>query len=149
MSDEQFYSFVATCRDELALLQPQFQQRVCGSGKWFYDRSDCTLRVGEEGFSITPVGTHSSEYQSWLWAWANEDFPTPAREASKVLQTLEILTGFRVFTNPGIRASESDALDLSALAVHSLGALGIFRVPGATTLFLAVLEPADRNARNS
>lgn len=149
MSDEQFSAFIAACRDELARLQPQFQQRIRSGGQWFYDLSDCTLRIGDQSFPITPIGTHSPERQSWLWAWANDEFPHRAHETSKRLQTLHTLTGFRVFTSPGIGASASDAQDFAALAVHCLDAIGIFRVPGAPTLFLAVHEPENSNARNA
>lgn len=146
MSDEQFSAFLAACRDELAKLQPQFQRRIHGGGQWFYDLSDCTLRIGNHSFSMTPIGTHSPEHQSWLWAWANEEFPRRAREASEQLQTLQKITGFRVFTSPGIGASNNDAEDFAALAVHCLGAMGFFRVPGAPTLFLAVHEPSNSSA---
>jgi hypothetical protein len=143
MSDEQFSTFLAACRDELARIQPQFQERICGAGRWSYDLSDCTLRIGQHCFPITPIGTHSPEHQTWLWAWANDEFPPCAREASKSLQTLEKLTGFKVFTSPGIGASDRDAQDFAALAVHCVDAIGFFRIPGAATLFLAVHEPSS------
>lgn len=141
MSDEEFAAFLAACRAELATLQPQFQHRIREGGQWFYDLSERTLNIGEQSFSITPIGTHSAERQSWLWAWANEEFPLPARDASKQLQSLYTHTGFRVFTIPGIPASVGDAQDFVAMAVHSLGAIGFFRVPSdasTPTLFLAV-----------
>ena len=143
MSDEEFSAFLTACRNELASLQPTFQQRIHGGGRWFYDLSDCTLRFGDESFPITPIGTYSPAYQSWLWAWVNDDFPLPAREASKRLQSLHTLTGFRVFTSPGVGASASDANDFVALSVHELGAVGFFRVSSENTtpaLFLAVHE---------
>jgi hypothetical protein len=147
MSDGQFSAFLAACRNELAGVQARFQQRIRDAGQWFYDLSDCTLRIGGQSFSITPIGTYSAEYQSWLWAWANDEFPLLAREASKRLQTLHTVTGFHVFTNPGIGASANEADDFVALSVHSLGAIGFFRVPSesrqASTLFLAVHERTD------
>ena len=143
MSDEEFSAFRTACRAELATLQAQFQHRIREGGQWFYDLSDCTLNIGKQSFSMTPIGTHSAERQSWLWAWANEEFPLAARDASKQLQLLHTRTGFRVFTSPGIPASASDAQDFVAFAVHSLGAIGCFRVPSdasTPTLFLAVHE---------
>ena len=148
MSDDEFAVFLTTCRNELAGLQPAFQQRVQGGGQWFYDLADGTLRIGDQLFPMTPIGTHSAEHQSWLWAWANEEFPPHARETAKQLQSLSTLTGYRVFTSPGIGASADDAQDFAAMAVHCLGAIGVFRVPGAPTLFLAVHAPQsnDRSA---
>ena len=138
MSDAQFSAFLAACRDELTGLQAQFQQRIQSSSDWFYNLSDCTLRIGGQSFQVTPIGTYSHEYGSWLWGWANEEFPLQAREASRHLQALYTLTGFRVFCDPGVEVSDCDAQDFSAMAIHCLGAIGVFRVPGAPTLFLAV-----------
>ncbi len=141
MSDAEFFAFLSACRDELADKQPRFQQRIAVAGSWTYEMVDCSLTIGEERFPVTPVGTHSPEYQTWLWAWANEDFPEAARVASRQLQSLHTVTGFRVFIDPGIEASSADAQDFAALAVHQLGAVGFYRVPSdGPTLYLAVHE---------
>jgi hypothetical protein len=135
---------------EIATLQRQFQHRIQDEGEWFYDLADCTLRIGNQSFPITPIGTHSTEHRSWLWGWANEEFPPHARDAARHLQSLHTLTGFRVFLSPGIGASASDAQDFVALAVHYLGAIGYFRVPAeGPTLFLAVHQPSDSDARSA
>ena len=141
MSDEEFFAFLDACRSELATLQPQFQERIRKGDRWSYDLADGTLRIGDESFPIVPIGTYSAEYESWLWAWANDDFPLSSRDASKRLQSLYTQTGFRVFIDQGIGASSSDAQDFAALAVHCLGAIGFYRVPGSPTLYLAVHEP--------
>jgi hypothetical protein len=150
MSDEEFFAFLAVCRDELADKQTRFQQRIAGAARWFYDMVDCSLTIGDERFPMTPVGTHSPEYQTWLWAWANEDFPPIAREASRRLQALHALTGFRVFLDPGIGASSADVQDFAALAVHQLGAIGFFRSPSdGPTLYLAVHECGSETPNKS
>src|SRR5262245_45675577 len=141
MSDEEFFTFLTACRDELADKQAGFQQRIAGATRWSYELADCSLSIGDERFPMVPVGTHSPEYQTWLWAWANEDFPPVAREASRQLQSLHAVTGFRVFLDPGIEASSADAQDFAALAVHRLGAIGVFRLSSdGPTLYLAVQE---------
>jgi Family of unknown function (DUF6882) len=88
MSDEEFFGLVAVCRKELDEQQACFQQRISGASSWSFEMADCSLTIGRERFSMTPVGTHSQEYQTWLWAWANEEFPHAAREASTKLQAL-------------------------------------------------------------
>jgi len=123
--------------------QARFKERVGGRIGWNYDMRDCSVTLGGERFSITPIGTHSPEYETWLWAWANEDFPEVAREASREIQSLHAVTGFRVFIDAGIEASEEDADDFAALAVHQLGAIGFFREASSSpTLYLAVHEHA-------
>jgi hypothetical protein len=142
MTDDQFFAFLTACRAELAEQQPRFIKRIEGTGRRHYEMADLTLTLGETQFSMTPIGTFSPEYQSWLWAWANQDFPPVAREASKRLQALHDITGFRVFIDPGIGASSTDAQDFAALAIHHLGAIGFFRCPSeGPTLYLAVHEP--------
>lgn len=130
------------CRAELTAKQSQFHRRITGHGRWSYDLAAGVLQLGET-FPITVVGTHSPGHQTWLWAWANEDFPAAARAAAARLQPLAEFTGFRVFLEPGVPAGAADAYDLTVLAVHHLGGIGFFRVPAADapTLYLAVHEP--------
>ena len=140
MSDAEFFAFLNTCRHGLAEAQSQFQKRIIGEDQWFYDLADGKLTIGTQTFSITPIGTYNSEHKSWLWAWANDEFPPLALETSKRLTELHAITGFRVFLDPGISASENDAEDFVALAVHCLGAIGFFRTAAVPVLFLAVHE---------
>ena len=147
MSDEAFFAFVAACREELAAKQASFQERTRGADRWSYDFADQSLTIGENRFGMTPIGTYSPEYQTWLWAWANEDFPPNVRESARQIQSLHALTGFRVFIEPGIGASSTDAQDFAAMAVHQFGAIAFFRsASGGPTLYLAVHEPWNQGA---
>jgi len=141
MTDEAFANLLDACREELALKQARFQERIAGARRWHYEMADASLVIGDIRFSMTPIGTYSAEYLTWLWAWANEDFPEVARAASRQIQELHAVTGFKVFINPGIEASRDDAQDFTALAVHQLGASAVFRCPAegkAPVLYLAV-----------
>lgn len=139
LSDEEFFAFLDVCRRELATKQLLFQQRIAGCDRWFYDLADNSLTMGHLRFAITAIGTWSPEYQTWLWAWANPDYPTIARDASRKLQSLFDTTGFRVFVTEGIDASSTDAQDFAALAIHQLDGIGFFRCPSkGPTLYLAV-----------
>jgi hypothetical protein len=147
MSDEEFFAFLAACRDELADKQARFLSRIAGASRWQYEMADGSLTIGDTRFGMTPIGTFSPEHQSWLWAWANEDFPEAARAASRRIQGLHAVTGFRVFLDPGIGASAADAQDFVAVAVHQLGAIGFFRCPSdGPVLYLAVHEPGSHDA---
>lgn len=121
LTDEQFSAFLASCRDELAAKQELFQRRIQGATHWHYDMADLSLNIGQFRFGMTPIGTYSNPHASWLWAWANDDFPTIARAASARIQGLHGITGFKVFVVEGIGASAADAVDLAALAVPGLG----------------------------
>jgi hypothetical protein len=142
MSDEEFFAFLSACRSELDEKQSRFQRQIQGRSQWQYNLEDCSLTFGDLTFPITPIGTHSAEHRSWLWAWANEEFPPHARDASRQIQALQGVTGFRVFTDPGIGASSLDAQDFTAMAVHKLEAIGFFRSSSdGPTLYLAVHTP--------
>jgi hypothetical protein len=144
LSDDGFSVFLASCRNELTAKQETFQSRIQGAARWFYDMENGTLTIGKSQFGMTPIGTYSPPNNSWLWAWANQDFPTLAREASSRIQVLHTVTGFRVFVDPGIQASSADAQDFAALAVHALGAIGTFRCPSdGPVLYLAVHEAGE------
>ncbi len=141
MSDETFFEFLNHCHAELEVKQAKFQQRISTAPNWRYELNDRTLTVGDKRFGMTPIGTFSPEYQTWLWAWANDDYPESAKSAARLIQGLFDVTGFQVFRDPGIEASSSDAQDFVALAVHQLGAIGFFRCPSqGPTLHLAVFE---------
>ena len=141
MTDTEFFTFLAACRSELAEKQGRFQKLIVANAPWFYDMADCSLRIGNELFRMTPIGTFSAEHKSWLWAWANEQFPMIARERSKQIQRLYESTGFRVFLDPGIKASAKDAQDFTALSVHELEANGFFRTTSSEPIvYLAVHE---------
>lgn len=144
LSDKELFAFVEACRCELETKQSIFQERIAGCDRWFYDLADNSLTLGALRFRITAVGTYSPEYETWLWAWANPDYPETAREASRRIQSLYSITGFRVFTTEGIEASSTDAQDLSAMAIHQLDSIGLFKCPSdGPTLYLAVHEPTD------
>jgi hypothetical protein len=142
LTDEQFAGFLDACRREMAGKQQTFQQRIEGASRWRYEMVEGTLTVGDTVFGMTPIGTFSEEHKSWLWAWANPDFPPSARQAASGIQSLHAITGFKVFLNEGTTASAVDAQDLVAFAVHALSASGFFRCPSdGPTLYLAVHGP--------
>ena len=85
-------------------------------------------------------------HASWLWAWANQIFPVAARTASARIQVLRGVTGFEVFVQPGSPERHRRERSLAALAVHGLGAIGLFRFPNpdGPELFPAVHDaPPD------
>lgn len=141
LSDAAFDAFLTACREELATKQERFQQRIAGAARWFYEMADGSLTIGDTQFGMTPIGTYSAAHQSWLWAWANEEFPPAAKESAAAVRELYAVTGLRVFVDSGINASAADSMSFVALAVHQLGAIAMFRSPTVgPVLYLAVFE---------
>jgi len=121
-----------------------FLGRIRGATRGAYGTADGSLTIGDTRFGMTVVGSYSREYGTWPWAWANENLPEAARAASRRIRGLGDTTGLRVFTDQGIEATEADAQDFTALAVHQLGAIGFFRCSeGGRVLYLAAHEPPD------
>lgn len=150
MTDAQFSSFVAACSAEFAEKQSQFWPRISGAGKWHYELADGSITFGVQRYPMIPIGTFSSQYQSWLWAWANEDFPVVARETSRRLQGLYDLTRFQVFRDPGFSVTPEEVDDLVAMAIHQLEAIGSFRcLSEGPTLYLAILDREGNSLSNS
>ena len=147
MSDAEFNAFIAACQQELDQKQSAFQARISGAGLWAYEMADGTMKIGDTCYPMVPIGTFSRTYQSWLWAWANEEFPARARETSWQLQLLHQITGFRIFLKPGFPAAANDVNEFLALAVHQLGGIGFFRCESdGPTLYLAVQEPGSKES---
>ena len=144
ISHDDFMRIVEVAESELRTKQDFFQRRTAEIGTYFYDLDDCTLKLDDLVFRIVPIGTFSNPYQSWLWAWANDEFPTVARDASARIKQLYDLTRWEVFASEGIPTSISDAQTLCALAIHILGAHGLYKLPGETLeepiLYLAVMD---------
>src|SRR5262249_18378839 len=59
MSDDDFFAFLAACRDELAAKQAGFQQRIAGAPRWQYELADGSLTIGGTRFGMTPIGSFS------------------------------------------------------------------------------------------
>lgn len=139
LSDDEFADFLAACHKALLMKQNGFKQHIADADQWHYDMPSGRLQIGSQIFGMTPIGTYSSTYESWLWAWANDNFPPGARALASGIQALHGTTGFGVFLQPGISASASDVDDFVALAVHALGADGFFRcTSNEPSLYLAV-----------
>lgn len=148
-TDDAFNAFVAACHAELEDKQRVFWPQISGAGRWRYELDEGSIFFGGDSYPMIPIGTFSPEYQSWLWAWANEDFPELARATSHRLQDLNVTTGFRVFLDPGFPISPDEVNDLVAMSIHQLGAIGFFRSPSeGPTLYLAILDPVT-NATQS
>ena len=95
-----------------------FWPQISEAGRWHYELADGSIIFGGTRYSMVPIGTFSPDYQTGLWAWANEDFPHFARSECQRLQGLHVTTGFRVLLDPGFPVSPEGVNDLVALSIH-------------------------------
>jgi hypothetical protein len=153
MTEAEFDAFVAEAMDELQHKQDALR-RDAGLGshaRWSYDATTArleffdaagTLKVGADAL---PVGSYASASKSWKWGWSNDSIPAPQRERAEKLKELAAITGLGVFARERAFAVDDEAVawELTALAVHHLGALGCYRAPsssGGPATFLAITK---------
>jgi len=147
LTDREFAEFLGSCRTELGGEAGHLQTAHSRKAAVVPQSSGSHLAVRG-----TRIRHCTDRYVQFLipvlaLAWANDEFPPSAKEASARIQALHGTTGFGVFIQPGLAASASDADDFVALAVHTLDARGFVRCPSeddGPTLFLSVHDVPPR-----
>jgi hypothetical protein len=143
--DRRFDELLSRSIDAFRDVQRRFQAEIGAFSRWHYDLASCMLSLKSStatvDYPIVPIATYVHSAREWLWAWANDSFPTVAREAAESLKALHKQTEYRIFEAPASTVAENDLEELVAIAIHHLGAHGLFRSrTGDTTLLLAVFE---------
>ncbi|MDC7231641.1 MAG: hypothetical protein PQJ58_00290 [Spirochaetales bacterium] len=148
MTGEELKSWTETCLDELEIKLKNLKDKFgLGSLDGYHLDTDKGLLIFEKdgkpacSFKALAIGTLVPDQQNWLWGWANRSLPEEMRNASGELKGLREETGFNIFEIESFKADTALAQELSALAVHVLGADGLYRVIGdQTVLYLALSE---------
>ena len=55
LSDDEFFAFLASCRNEVAAKQVVFERRIHGASRWSYDMAERTLAIDDFLFGMTCV----------------------------------------------------------------------------------------------
>lgn len=136
MTDSEFDKFLDNCYEELKKKQALlFRDYNLGNyAEYWYDQTSGSIQfknlgVVELEFIIVPIGSWSSNTNTWMWAWANQSIVEELRENSLQLKELASFTGFDIFKKETFEADESMAHELTSMAVHYLGAMGMYIVP--------------------
>lgn len=148
MTDEEFEAFLDTALDELEHKQDQLKATF-GLARYprvWFDQPAGTLEFRDAGGTlrviapVIPVGSHSRRARTWTWAWAHEILLPALRKSAEPIQKLEAVTGLGAFLKGTVPVEDDEmAWELTALAVHHLGAIGAHKAPGqASDLYLAI-----------
>ena len=91
--DEAFESFLNSAFTEYIEKQERFRRKTSVFPRWYIDMDALTLTFeGNSGESLVtsfvPVTTYLPSQESWAWVWANDAWPTMAREKAAPLQQL-------------------------------------------------------------
>ena len=131
--DEAFDSFLESAFAEYIEKQERFRRRTSLFPRWHIDTASLTLTFeghGSESLvtSFVPVGTYLPDSESWAWAWANDAWPTVAREKAAALKQLTQRTQYEIFSTAFFRATLDDIDELCSLSVKQLDASAIFKI---------------------
>lgn len=148
MTNDQFNEFVDSCYQDLEEKQKNLMEQFdIGRYERYWLNGEerildfITNNVTEIKFKIIYIGTWSHTNENWMWAWANESMTDQIRDESRQLEELVDITGYEVFENNGIECDEGMSMELTAMAVHRLDALGMYRIPGEKShLYLAIMN---------
>ena len=113
----------------------KIQYGLSGHDPYELDLENLVLRINKEdgteiSFAVVLIGSLAPVSKNWLWAWANESLDEKVRDSSASFKSLYEETGFDIFRAGTFKADTGLAQDLSALAIHKLGAEGLYKVPG-------------------
>ncbi|MCA0403161.1 MAG: hypothetical protein LCH30_05110 [Proteobacteria bacterium] len=138
MNDQEFDTFIQQAVEELHAKQNEFitKTELSNYARWYFSQEDELLQFFDENdnlkleLDVITIGTYSFNDKSWLWAWANGYIPPSLREKAFRLTELTDITGYDVFTfSKAFALDEALILDLVAVSVKHLNALGIYRMP--------------------
>lgn len=148
MTDEEFEQFLDVALDELDQKQEALKASF-GLGRYsrfWFDQPHGTLEFRDAAgvlkvvAGVIPVGSHSRRNKTWTWAWANDVMLPAMKKAAEPLRELTAVTGLKAFSNGTIPVEDDEmAWELTAMAIHHLGAIGAYKAPGqASDLYLAI-----------
>lgn len=148
MTDEQFDEFLDKCYGELEEKQGRmFSEHNIGTyEKYWFDQLTRTLQFKNDNkveveFYIVCIGTWAHQKDTWMWGWANNSFAEEIRLEAETLKGLREITGYELFEKEGFGCDETMAYELTAMAVHYLNAMGMYKIPGERShLFMALME---------
>ncbi len=136
MTDAEFDSYLAQVVTDLQAKQNYLQSEFGLSTYerfWVdYEKEEISFLDGDVlqlKFSITDIGSHVTEKNSWKWAWANPHLPAHTRANSERLKGLTQKTGFEIFSNENCEVDEPMAWEFAALACDFLASLGVYSIP--------------------
>ncbi|WP_297571708.1 DUF6882 domain-containing protein [uncultured Deefgea sp.] len=157
MTDDEFYAFIDASFAELEQKQAMLSASYSlgsGLGRWWFDQANGKLQFFDAAdqleveVEVIEIGSYSAKNNTWKWAWSNAAGLPALRERSAKIKELATLTGNALFDFDYVFeiGDEAMAWELTAMAVHLLGALGCYKAAttnngDATFLAIMALKP--------
>tara|TARA_Y100001960_G_C14225550_1_gene611162 strand:+ start:151 stop:576 length:426 start_codon:yes stop_codon:yes gene_type:complete len=121
-----------------------FSAEVGECTNWYYDLDDLFIELTSEDntkrFNVIPVGSYSTEFNSFLWSWANEDLSEHTRSKAAKLKSLYSEFPFKAFQVKGFNCKQEELDEILSLSLYHLNGKVIFKIKDESPwLFLCVL----------
>jgi hypothetical protein len=130
--DDCFQEFLHPLVHEAMEKNNQFTATYGEHERWDWDSDSATLTFSDGGqprmrIRCAVVGT--TEGDSWEWSWANSNIPAHKKFAVERVRAFGEAKGFDKLTSKFLDADEYTGWEMTAVAVHVLGAPGSYRFP--------------------
>ncbi len=121
-------------------------EKFASGKRWHFDAETDTIRffdspTGETVVAdVTITGSFSKKSDTWLWAWANQNYAESARAAMNPVRVFGEVRGIEQFQNGHWSAEEVDAWEVTQIAADLLGASAIYCAPMEHMLVFMLLD---------
>jgi hypothetical protein len=139
---------VATCHqvvhEKQAALDKKYE--ISKHKRWDYDQATASLTFSNDGVAaviadVEFIGSYSKSGKTWLWSWANFSLLPSVRTRIEAVAEYGEENGLLHLLVPIYPANEIDSWELAGVAVHLLGAQGVYRAPSENGCsFMAILN---------
>jgi hypothetical protein len=133
---EQFEHFRHEAVHQLMALNEECEKafKISSWPRWNYDLDEGTLtfsRNEKPGIiaSIQVVGSTSKSGKTWLWAWANSNFPSNVKDPVAAVRAFGDAEAIPILTEGSSPDDEHIGWEMTAVAAKILGSKGAYRCP--------------------
>jgi len=155
MSEQDFEDFVRQSnwfmRGQMEQNQKEFQLDGCPRFDWHQWRGEMVFSSGgvpKVVARIQVVGSLSTKFNTWQWAWANSSLLEPVRQAVLRAKEFGMERGIIRLIQPKWSAKELDAWHMTAVTAKLTDAKGAFRSPSSDgftyMIFTDIRDASDR-----
>lgn len=147
--DDALFAALAHASCERAGVRQEKAKALWGFGakkRWFFDDEKKTLRFydHEDGPSVVAdvviTGSFSTNSNTWLWAWCNENYSDEDRLRVNPLRVFGEVRGIEKFAEGQWDAEEVDGWEVTQIAADLLGAEAIYRMPDEHLMVFMLLN---------
>ncbi|SFF50655.1 hypothetical protein SAMN05518865_10119 [Duganella sp. CF458] len=116
--------------------------------RWDYyqETAQLVFSGGEQADLVADVefvGTLSTASHTWMWSWANFSLLEPVRSRIAAVRGFGEEHDYPLLTVPKWKADAGDGWHMTAVALHVLGGLGVYRAPSDNGFIFMVVMSAQ------